>query len=826
MSSQSKRMGSTRMRAGLFGAMLVCALAGMRPVLADGVTRADATVLAGTSTAAQGLPFEPLIALDDGRHETLGRDGARSDGLGAAVAVDGDFAVLGVPGDSIGTPWTQGSAYVYVRDAGGWRVQAKLVASDHYFQDRFGLSVAISGDSIVVGAPGRDVAGVHAQGAAYVFVRDGDTWNEQAQLTTGDSIEQRGFGMAVAIAGNTVLVTAPGMAPAQMFEFTRSGNSWSRRIALTAQLQDEAAGFGAGMAFDGTTLLIGRGAGVSALIYRRQGEDWVEEARVMPDDGLSDDQFGRALAVSGDEVVIGAPWHAHLGQVRRGAVYVYQRGSGNWLQQAKVVADDGVAEDRFGSALALRGDRLLVGANADFIDNGDPHARAYAYVRSSGQWQQRQRIEVPAPGPEDRFGTALALDDDLALIGAPERWQGTNEGQGAAFVYSWVGNAWQLDTELKTASGRGGELGGNGVAVSGDTVVVGMPGYAASQGAVQIYVRNGEAWLPQALLQAPDLMPYDEFGFSVAISGDTVLVGARTHAANGDFARGAAYVYTRAQGTWSLQTKLVSSDGGALDYFGHAVALQGNTAVVSAYLYRSLYVFVREDGIWREQTRIRPAEVADAHGFGYALALDDDTILVSASEQVVHGVAGAGAVYVYVRNGESWSQQAVLSDSDGGESHIFGRSIALDGDRAAIGSARPNVKRDGVMYIFERENGVWLERALFRVSEGSGEDIAASVALSGSTLVVGTAILNAGFRDYNGDAYVFRLDAQGWNRVSRLTRPVDDPSFDAYFGSTAALSGNTLVIGASGSDGPAPFGNPDSGTVYVASSGVFADGFE
>jgi len=814
-----------------------------RAAFAAGLMLAGPLALAaGSATDAPGVAFEALRRLDDGRPEGLGTDGARGDSFGAAIAIDGNRAVVGVPGDSLGPDWLHGSAYVFVRQPGGWVIEAKLVASDAGNRDFFGLAVAISGDTVLVGAPYQTVDDMPFRGSAYVYTRGAGGWTEQAKLVAADGATQHTFGRAVALSGDTALVTAPiaGDGAGVAYLYTRHGTGWTESARLDPPVGMGFAWRGQSAAMTADILAIGGESSLLGMVdvYERTGTAWTFAARLVAKDAEADDYFGIALAVHGDTVVVGAPWHATGGIERRGAAYVFRRGAGDWTQEARLEAPDGEIGLLLARAVAVHGDRILLGASSGslFAPQGEaaqvpggvvsPPPRVYAYVRTAGAWSAGLRIDTPGVGSNDRYGRAVAMGADDALVGAPGQVVAGNEGQGAAYALVRDGDDWLNHSRLEIGPGREGEMQGQAVAIDGDTILVGMPGADAKRGAAQVYVRAGRDWVPQARLQAPDGAAYDEFGGAVAIDGDTALVGARVHATNGDFARGAAYMYVRSGADWSLQAKLAASNGGAGTLFGHAVALDGASAIVSSYLGRAAHVFVRDGNAWIEQAGLQPDDPwSDDHaGYGYAVALDGDTALVSSNEETVGGVIALGAVYAYTRRGATWREHTRLLASDGGEGHGFGRAIAIDGDRIAIAAGGANSGRGGV-YILELEGGAWQERALLGdFGPGSRDGLGSSVALSGSTLVVGGPSFQLVPVDYGGAAYVFRRHAQGWTLAQRLANFADGP--DAYFGSAAAISGDTLVLGAPGTDGMAPYGNPRSGAAYVLAAGLFDDGFE
>ena len=205
------------------------------------------------------------------------------------------------------------------------------------------------------------------------------------------------------------------------------------------------------------------------------------------------------------------------------------------------------------------------------------------YTHAGTQWTQQQKLTAADGAAGDAYGRSVAVSGDTIVVGATGHQVGNNAGQGAAYVYTPLGTTWSQQQELTSADGLASDRFGASVAISGNTVVVGASFAGADQhGAVYVYAVSGSMWSQQQELTAADGAATDEFGESVAVSGNTLVVGAGNHAVNGNAAQGAAYVYTFAGTTWSLQQELTLPDDGFPAFFGIRVALSGNTMVVGA----------------------------------------------------------------------------------------------------------------------------------------------------------------------------------------------------------------------------------------------------
>ena len=379
----------------------------------------------------------------------LADDGATNDFFGFSVALSGDTAVIGAFRDSDDVKGVDsGSAYVFTRSGTNWSQQAKLTADDGAANDTFGGNVALSGDTAVIGALRDDdeVNGVDS-GSAYVFTRSGTSWSQQAKLTADDGAAGDEFGYSVALSGDTAVIGAArddddvnGVASGSAYVFTRSGTNWSQKAKLTAD--DGAAGnvFGISVAlFDDTAVIgadlddnKGNNSG-AAYVFTRSGSTWSQQAKLTADDGAADDIFGIRVALSGDTAVIGAARDDDKGD-NSGAAYVFIRSGTTWSQQAKLTAADGAANDRFGTRVALSGNTAVIGAILD-DDKCDNSGSAYVFTRSGTSWSQQAKLTAADGTADDVFGWSVALSGDTAVIGAPTSIFVFPGGTGSAYVF-------------------------------------------------------------------------------------------------------------------------------------------------------------------------------------------------------------------------------------------------------------------------------------------------------------------------------------------------------------------------------------------------------
>ena len=376
--------------------------------------------------------------------------------------------------------------------------------------DNMGKNVSISGSLIISGASKDDERGSNA-GAAYIFRKDGDNWNQEAKIVASDGEQYDYFGCDVDISGN---------------------------IAVVGSYGDDD----------------NRSKSGSAYIYRFNGTAWLQESKIIAKDGALNDYFGLAVAISGNYVIVGANENDDLGPESGSAyIFVYDDEDGMWKEQIKLLPSDGENSDNFGCSVDIAGDFAIVGSHRD-DDHGSSSGAAYIFKRENDIWSEQAKI-TPADGSEyDHFGFDVAISDQYAIIGAyADDAKGTKSG--SAYIFENINGSWQQIIKL----------------------------------------------IPKDGIQE------DFFGMSVGISGNTVLVGAYGDDDNGSRS-GAAYIFQCIQEQWTEVKKISSSDGDSNDYFGFSVAISDNNAVIGAYRDEdygaasgSIYIYDFQDSLARDE---------------------------------------------------------------------------------------------------------------------------------------------------------------------------------------------------------------------------------
>lgn len=423
--------------------------------------------------------------------------------------------------------------------------------------------------------------------------------------------------------------------------------------------------------------------------------DWPQRQKLTSTPRGVGAQFGNAVAINGTTMVIGARYDSTTAS-QAGAAVVYVLNGTTWTQQAKLLANDGAAGDKFGSSVAVGDDTIVVGAYHDdgsFADTGS----AYVFVRTGTTWAQQQKLTAGDGTAADEFGNAVGIQAEVIAVGAHLADLPGNAAAGAVYLFQRSGTAWTPTQKLVPIPGLfpvpGGPvqstspnfspiLGdhfGESIAMNGGKMAVGaatsdLP--ATSAGAVYVFAAGGGGnYALQQKLIIPGGTNGDLFGCSVALDGTTLVGGAREDApVVGKTAYGAAYVFELSGTTWTPQGKLTASDGASFDRFGWSVAVSKDVVAVGAREddtpvgpdAGSAYVFVRSGTAWTQQQKLAPNDKFNGDRFGASVAFGGEVLVVGAAEKNLTGPNGQGAAYTFVVSTTSRSAKTKFDyDGDG-----------------------------------------------------------------------------------------------------------------------------------------------------------------
>ena len=778
-------------------------------------------IVVADAGASYPITIDPLItSLEQKLSPTVMGSGDAGDYAGFSVDISGNTALIGAYQDDE----SMGSVYVFVHNGTNWVERAKLFASDGVTGDGFGYSVSLSDDTAVIGSKFDDDSGV-SSGSAYVFVYNGTNWVEQAKLTSSDGALSDFFGHSVDVSGDTALVGSfwdddLGSMSGSAYIFVRSGTNWIEQAKLLASDGVGSDYFGCSVSLSGDTALVGAygnddfgSFSGSAYIFVRNGTVWTEQDKLLASDGAAGDYFGTSVSLSEDTALVGAYGDDDLGDVS-GSAYVFVRAGTVWTEQDKLLASDGVDSDYFGYSVSVSGDTALIGAKFD-NDSGVSSGSAYVFVRTGTNWNEQVKLLAGDGIDQDQFGSAVAISGDRVLVGA---YLNDDSGvdSGSAYIFIRNGTNWTAQTKFSAGDSSAGDQFGNAVSVSGNTAVIGAytdNALGDESGSAYVFIREGAVWSEQAKLFASDGAAGDLFASSVSLFGDSIVIGAPANSG-----KGASYVFVRSGSDWSEQAKLVASDAALGDWFGNSVSIFEDSILVGAWsnddpesAAGSAYVFMRSGSNWSEQAKLLADDGDRASYFGFSVSLFQDTALIGSYGDFFHD---AGA-YVFTRSGTSWSQKEKLMASDQADGDSFGYSVSLSGtNTAVVGSYKNNDagSSSGCAYVFTYDGANWSEQTkLIAADASAGDQFGYSVSATDGFVVIGAN----GDDGLQGSAYVFGYNGTNWVEQSKLVAP--DGVAGDQFGYAVHLDGDTAFVGALQHDGPDSYGHPaaDQGTAYV-----------
>ena len=877
-------------------------------------------------------------------------DAAGSDYFGGSVYISGDWAIVGAHrDDDDGT--SSGAAYLFKKEEANWIEYAKLTASDAASGDYFGQSVSISGDWAIVGAPEDDTP-MNKRGSVYMFKREGDYWSEYVKLTAGDAAENDYFGYSVAISDDYALVGAYGndddgtdsgsayvyplpsatiSALPKIIEIgTFTNLTWDSKNADILTIEpdigdvptsgsmpispDETTTYTldavgpTGPAADSVTVyVIDPTIPPTADLTATPGEIAVGQSSVLswtctnahtcaiaPDIG-GVDPIGSVVVTPSDTTTYIITGTGAAGTDTASATVTVNQpptiaildpdgvddiaenvfsiqwtdndtdddasislyyGTDSSGQDGTLIAS-GLSEDADGESGGFQWDTSAVAEGKYYvyavIDDGinDPVATVSdAVVNIERTLFDETKITAADTAAYDQFGRSVSISGDWAIVGAYYDDDAGN-ASGSAYVFKREGSAWVQHAKLTASDAAANDYFGYAVAISGDWAIVGAyyddDGGSAS-GSAYIFKRDGSNWIEHAKLTADDAAASDFFGSAVAISGEWAIVGAYQDDDAGN-ASGSAYVFKREGPTWTQHAKLIAGDAAAYDYFGSAVSISGDWAIVGAYrddnagsASGSAYIFKHGDGTWPEYAKLTASDAAANDYFGSAVSISGDWAIVGAyQEEDDYDDNGSGSAYVFKHDGSAWSQFAKLKAGDAAANDHFGIAVSINGTAAVVSTSKPWGAALNSVYLFRREDTTWHEQA--KISPNYNDSIPQDyfgnpISLSDEYAIVGAYGVDDKGID-SGSAYIYSISPV--NLTADPETIIKDESSTLSWSSINAEGLNiqpgigfvdtagsidvspaattTYTITATTSIGPAA----DSMTVYVIDPAVTAD---
>nr|WP_162143083.1 FG-GAP-like repeat-containing protein [Pedobacter glucosidilyticus] len=769
-----------------------------------------------------------------------GAVGAAQQGFSVSISADGNTAIVGGRNDNSNV----GAAWIYTRSGSTWSQQgSKLVGTGAVGAAQQGFSVSISADGNTAIVGGRnDNSSV---GAAWIYTRSGGIWTQQGNKLVGtgaNGLAQQGSSVSISADGNTAIVGGPAddfFIIGAAWVYTRNGSTWTQQgnklVGTGVSGSSASQGSSVSISADGNTAIVGgdlddEGVG-AAWIYTRSGNLWTQQGNKLVGTGATGAASqGSSVSISadGNTAIVGG-----LGDGSGGAAWVYTRSGGVWTQKGnKLVGTGAVFGAQQGNSVSISadGNNAIVGGNVDniftgaawiynyvpqppIITNFTPTMGSVGTLVSINGTDLNNTTAVTIGGasaiPISNNGTTLVA---LVMPGATTGGisittdGGTANGISNFTITPTQAPNTQQGNKLVGTGAVGSAVQGNSVSVSadGNTAIVGGYNDNGALGAAWIYTRNGNIWTQQGgKLVGTGATGVARQGWSVSISadGNTAIVGGYTD----NSSIGAAWVYTRTGSTWTQQgNKLVSSDAIGASQQGYSVSISadGNTAIVGGIGDNSnagaAWIYTRNGGIWTQQgNKLVGTGATGAAQQGFSVSISSD-----GNNAIVGGVAdnsNAGAVWIYTRNGTTWTQQGnklVGTGSIGAARQGRSVSISADGSTAIVGGNEDN-NFTGAAWVYTRSGGTWTQQGNKLVGSGSTgaarQGRSVSISGDGNTAIVGgdTDESNA------GAAWLFTRNGSTWTQLGNklLGTGATGAARQGWSVSISADGNTTLVSG-------------------------------
>jgi len=441
-------------------------------------------------------------------------------------------------------------------------------------------------------------------------------------------------------------------------------------------------------------------------------QNWDQIIKICASDRQAEDNFGFSVAISGDYAIVGAKYEDHdvvggSNKIQAGSAYIFKNESGAWTQVQKIVASDRSAEDWFGNSVAISGDFIVVGAVLEDEDefganNLESAGSAYIFKNESGTWVEIQKIVATDRAANDYFGNSVAISGDYIVVGA------------------------YLEDEN---------------AVGGATM--------DNAGSAYIFYNNAGTWEQTQKIVASDRYNNDYFGYSVAIDGNYLIVGAYNEDENVSGgaslnASGSAYIFFNTAGTWNQIQKIVASDREELDNFGWSVAIHGSYAIVGAYSEDedetgnnsleeagSAYIFFNNVGVWTETNKIVASDRENGDRFGHSVAIYGDYAVVGAyledeDENGLNSHDNAGSAYIFKNDAGNWVEEQKIVSTDRSLADWFGVSVAISDTYILVGAqledhdpnGETNLPSAGSAYVFQNCREINIRQNTTDIADG------------------------------------------------------------------------------------------------------------
>lgn len=735
---------------------------------------------------------------------------ASNEQFGASIDIDGNYAVVGAPGYNNNS----GRAFVLYFDGTNWAKIATLTQSSPIEGLNVGYSVSISGDNIAVGCSTYPTL-VH--GKVFVYTKPTTGWQdmtETAVISNTSSGYYSYFGKSVEITNDIIIVGEENLSiQGRVNIYKKPGTEWTNMTNTSAVLSatnlSSSDHFGASISYDNDIIVVGaysnstNGASAgSAYVFEKPITGWenmTESAILTATDVEAYDKFGFKVAISGDYIAISSIGDDDSGS-NNGAVYIFKKPLSGWTnatEDQKLTTSDSPSSAELGKSLKMENSTLLIGSNYESSYVG----AMYCFTESAGIWSNTATIRATDRNTYDYFGADFAVSGNNILIG---KYGDPSNFKNSGSVYSTflpLSGYTEISDKINASTylTNGLEYFGTSIDIDGNFAVVGAYGYQNRKGCAYILQKTGANWETIAKLTASNGQTDDFFGYSVAISGDYVVVGNPNSDENG-FNYGSAYIFKKPATGWEemTETQKITS---VYTYgnFGQSVDIQQNLLIIGAPNSEagrgSAIIFENISETWTQKAILKQSGT-DLARIGFSVKIND-TVAIVGGNYATNGSVRTGAIFVY--NSTNWSNMTEtikINPPDGNEGDQFGFSVGLSDSTIVVGAPYNDETGTnyGSVYVYQNNN---LKAKL--TASTSTSMFGFDVDISNDNIIVGANYsTNSIYQD--GSAYIFAKPSTGWvNATENQKITASDYSYSAHFGNAVALQNNNCLIGANNS---------------------------
>lgn len=559
------------------------------------------------------------------------------------------------------------------------------------------------------------------------------------------------------------------------------------------------------------------------------------------------DYYGASVAVSGDYAVVGAYGEAEDvngedTKTNAGSAFIYKKEGNTWKFHQKIVASNRTASNQFGCAVDIDGDYIIIGAKqrtqtSSTTGNSTYAGAAYIFKLNNGVWEEQQEIMASYRGAgttyrDALFGSTVVIRDGYAVVGAPQESIPDNNNArvqyvGAAYIFKLNGSTWSEIKRLQSPLIGVQNKFGSSVAINNNYLFVGEVGISGSKGSTHVYKFENNDWVYSEKLAASDETNNNSFGYAIATNNNYTVISATGWKHTDDKSYGAAYVFklNTSNGKWEEKGVLPGTIGTFGAGYGNKLAIGNSHIAIGSSLSKDdtptlqhgvTYIYKFDDDSYSLQKLIAPDRSEDSETggrFGAALAIDGSNLFIGAdtegnNENGTAYMDRAGAVYTFSFDGTQWASSQKMVAIDKATKNFFGYSVATSGDYTVIGAPQENVfdasgqnalGTAGRVYIFKRNvAGVWeLQQELLASDRTSGDNFGQAVSIKGEYLIIGAdkASVTSGTETLSkaGKAYIYQLEGNTWVEKGKFT--AETPQANANFGSAVSITQGYAVVG-------------------------------